>query len=298
MCNIIHFTILHILGPIVKIPKPENDFAAASCRLRPTEIPCPFTLSFVPILYPFHISLSISNSFPPVILRRGDYCHSRRERHFKKEKIMDLLSKNEFELLAKMNNAPAVSIFIPLEREADKHDENRIRLKNQLADAQERLQAKYDWGAREAEQILEPAARLISGSPEQLSARELRDRAWEKVAPQFKRIHLEAAQRFAAQASAGLAVDDLDQVVAAAHFGLVDVLFIAENSAQVWGKFDAQQVAIVPQSSSQTLAEELLDRSAVHTILNGGTVLILPTAEMPSAKSAAALLRAPVNIPA
>lgn len=389
---------------------------------------------------------------------------------------MELLNKEAFTQLAQVEETPAVSIYLPLEREIDQQDQNRIRLKNLLAAAETRLRQQYEWTAPEVADFLQPATRLIEdgrfqgvdgqgmalflapgweaiyilplsfaeavmvghhfylkpllplfladgrfyilalsqneirlleatahsaqemilpdevppslaealkwedpeerlhwhtstapttirqprramfhghgvttqegqkeqilayfrqvdegisellrgegaplvlagvqyllplyqkanhyphllkdgihGNPETLSAAALREQAWEIVVPTFAQARQAAAERYADRQSTDLATDDLEAVVAAAHYGQVDTLFIDEESQQ-WGVFDAGEGRIRQRTEPYT-GTELLDRTAVQTFLQGGTVFSLPPADMPTASPAAALLRAPL----
>lgn len=135
----------------------------------------------------------------------------------------------------------------------------------------------------------------IHGNPETLSAAELQEQAWEIVAPVFAEARQAAANRYADHQESDLVTDDVEAVVAAAHYGQVDVLFI-DQDRQVWGVFDANEGRI-RQRTEPYAGEELLDRTAVQTFLHGGTVFTLPRADMPTTAPAAALLRAPVYTP-
>ncbi len=75
---------------------------------------------------------------------------------------MNLLNHTTFDRLATADATPAISIYLPIEREADKHDQNRIRIKNAIANATERLTADFGKTEPEAEEMLEPAAELIA----------------------------------------------------------------------------------------------------------------------------------------
>lgn len=88
---------------------------------------------------------------------------------------------------------------------------------------------------------------------------------------------------------------DVEKIVAAAHYGQVETVLLAEDT-QIWGTFDAAQ-GVVEQAESEAgeTGQELLERTAVHTFLQGGSVFFLPQAEMPEAAAAVALLRAPVH---
>jgi hypothetical protein len=137
----------------------------------------------------------------------------------------------------------------------------------------------------------------VSGNPEQLSRQILREKAWAVVAPQFDEARQEALARFADQAGSEMGTDVVEEVIAAAHYGQVDTLFMAENG-RYWGSFDETQAAVQSGSRDDGESQELLERTAVNTLLHGGTVYTMPRADMPGEATAAALLRSPLSVSA
>ncbi len=73
---------------------------------------------------------------------------------------MDTFTSNDLRMLAEAQGEHCVSIFMPTHRGGQESQQDRIRLKNLLKDAEERLLAR---GMRrtEAEAMLEPAERLL-----------------------------------------------------------------------------------------------------------------------------------------
>lgn len=393
---------------------------------------------------------------------------------------MDLFDKELFKQLAEVNNTVAVSLYLPLETEVDKHDKNRIRLKNQLAEATDTLKENYDFSTKEVTDLLEPASRLIAngrfttdlelndglaiflsaerseiytlprqfeaqmfigshfyltpllplltengrfyilalsqneirllqasahtienvplgdnipasltealkwedpeaqtqwhtnisshardsrqavfhghggasdenekegieeyfrqvatgidtllngedtplvlagvdyllsiyeqvssyphllkagiaGTPEQLSASTLRKKAWEIVAPHFEQDYQREADRLksAYHANSDLVTDDVENIITAAHYGQVEMLFLDEDG-RYWGRFDAAQGAVTRQRADEPNSQELLERTAVQTILTGGTVYVVTNVHLPIQTTAVAQLRSPV----
>lgn len=137
----------------------------------------------------------------------------------------------------------------------------------------------------------------LHGNPEQFSAQTLRDQAWELVAPLFAQEKDAAISRIAAQRQSELVTEDLEQIIAAAHYGQIELLLLDEE-IQVWGTFDATTGDVQqyqPGDKDEVDSAELVDRTAVYTYLYGGTVYLLPRAEIPGEMPAAALLRVPVS---
>jgi hypothetical protein len=136
----------------------------------------------------------------------------------------------------------------------------------------------------------------IEGSPEGLRAEELRERAWPLVEPHFRQELEAVLAAYGQGAGTGQAVDDIEEVVAAAHHGRVDTLLVAVD-AQVWGTFDPEngKVQVDEQAETQEAGRDdrilLADSAATQTLLNGGTVYALPQEELPTQSPVAALLR-------
>lgn len=138
---------------------------------------------------------------------------------------------------------------------------------------------------------------MVGGNPEQVPLQTLRDKAYAVVAPHFDEARQEAISRFANQAGSEMSTDKLEEVIAAAYYGQVDTLFLAENG-RYWGSFDENQATVQEGSLDDGESQELLERTAVYTLLNGGTVYLMPPTNMPGDAKAAALLRSPLPVPA
>jgi hypothetical protein len=77
---------------------------------------------------------------------------------------MTVLSRDDLRPLLQTSGGPCVSIYLPTFRSGSETQQNPIRYKNLLRAAQERLEG---WGLRppEAEELLEPARRLVDDYP-------------------------------------------------------------------------------------------------------------------------------------
>ncbi len=130
----------------------------------------------------------------------------------------------------------------------------------------------------------------ITGNPEELSEAELHEAVWPLIQPRFEREQRSAAERYRQLAATGQASSDLDEVLSAAEQGRVEILFVALGR-QRWGRSDPasqrSQTRAVPQSGD----EDLLDRAAVQTLLQGGVVYAVEPGEMPAATEVAAIYR-------
>lgn len=75
---------------------------------------------------------------------------------------MNQLSEREIKYLIDAGKGVRVSIFLPVQQEVDKRDENRIRLKNSLQEVQEKMIA-LDYGSSDIEEFVSPARDLVVG---------------------------------------------------------------------------------------------------------------------------------------
>ncbi len=130
----------------------------------------------------------------------------------------------------------------------------------------------------------------IAGNPEELSPRELHNRAWATVRPLFLKAQEEAANRYRELAGTEKASAELEKVLPAAYFGRVETLFVALGQ-QRWGTFDPDPGEIRLHHEAEPGDQDLLDFAAVHTLLNGGTVYALELGEVPDRAPLAAVFR-------
>lgn len=129
-------------------------------------------------------------------------------------------------------------------------------------------------------------------NPGAFGIEDLHRRAWQHVRPYFLAAREEAMSRF----NTLLGNEDpraslsLDEIVKAARFSRVEMLFLAQGET-VWGRYDedADTVSLHERQGRDDI--ELLDYAAVQTLLHGGHVDILPRAEMPRQALSAAIFR-------
>lgn len=128
--------------------------------------------------------------------------------------------------------------------------------------------------------------------PAALDLAELHRETYELVRPLFARRRAEDLERFRALAGSGdpRAATSLPDVLAAAPFGRVEALLVAED-VPVWGVPDAAEgeARIEPEPTAEN--QDLTDYAAVQALLQGGRVHVLPRAEMPAEGALAAILR-------
>jgi hypothetical protein len=132
--------------------------------------------------------------------------------------------------------------------------------------------------------------RGVAGNPEGLRPDELHARAWPLVEPYFRRAREEAIARYLELKGTGRTVNDVGTMVPAAWDGRIEVLFVAIG-VRVWGTFAPATRTIEIGDEAPGRNEDLLNLSAIHTVLNRGTVYAVPSAEMPDDAPGAAVLR-------
>jgi hypothetical protein len=132
----------------------------------------------------------------------------------------------------------------------------------------------------------------LTGNPETLSARELHNRAWELVEPQFNQeleeqiaLYHQLAGREDARASTSL-----KQILIGAHQGRVATLFVALHT-RLWGNYYPDKPAVHVHPEMQPGDQDLLDLAAVQTFANGGQVFAIPQDDIPGDEPLVAIFR-------
>jgi hypothetical protein len=132
----------------------------------------------------------------------------------------------------------------------------------------------------------------IEGSPEELGAEELHEQAWAIMQPLFVAEQEEAAAQYRQLAGAGSeqASNKLEEVVPAAYHGRVETLFIAVGFQQ-WGTFDPATNTVQVHEEADPGDEDLLDFTAIQTLLNSGMVYAVEPQKVPDEALLAAVFR-------
>lgn len=130
----------------------------------------------------------------------------------------------------------------------------------------------------------------IRFNPDSLPADELRALAWQAVEPRYQERLASLREEFEQARSKGAASDDLEQVAEAAPTGRVDTLLI-DADQQIAGRLDCTTGRVELAKLSDPHIEDLLDDLGELVAKNGGTVMVIPTAGMPSRTGLAAIYR-------
>jgi hypothetical protein len=146
---------------------------------------------------------------------------------------------------------------------------------------------------RETTQLPNVLEQSLTKNPEALSPEELHAQAWEIVEPLFLKDQRKAADRFGELQGTGRATFDIREILPAAHDGRVDSIFTARG-VRIWGTYDPETREIKLQDEQEAQrngSEDLIDRAAIQTWLNGGKVFAVDQQEVPQGYATAAIFR-------
>ena len=130
----------------------------------------------------------------------------------------------------------------------------------------------------------------ITGNPEELKAEELHSSAWEIVQPYFEQAEQEVVSRYQELAGTGQTANNLQDVVSAAYYQRIESLFVPVG-VQQWGLFNPSTSEIQLHQKHEPGDEDLMDFTAIHTVLNGGTVYAVEPEKVPGDAPLAAVFR-------
>ncbi len=143
---------------------------------------------------------------------------------------------------------------------------------------------------REANNYPHLVEEAISGNPESLNSTELHAQAWKILQPRFQKSLDETIAKYRQRAGTGLTSVDVSKVISAAANGRVESLLVAAGVNR-WGKFDPANNACELHDEAEPGDEDLLDRAAVETLVNGGTVFAVEPDMVPEGAQLAAVFR-------
>jgi hypothetical protein len=126
--------------------------------------------------------------------------------------------------------------------------------------------------------------------PDSISTDDLRKRAWEIFEPLYHARLAALADDFAVAQSQGLGLDDLAGIGAAAVAGRVATLLI-EADREIGGRIHPGSGTVHLDEAAHKQGDDLLDDLGEWVLKNGGQVVVVPTAHMPTSTGAAAKCR-------
>jgi len=130
----------------------------------------------------------------------------------------------------------------------------------------------------------------IEGNPDQLSPRQLLERARPIVDPIFREPVLRAGDKYGQVVAAGLASCELPEVLRGAHSGRIESLMVARGERR-WGVYIADDDKVETHDEPAPADGDLLDLATRQTLLHGGSVYLMEHDEMPCAGPIAAVFR-------
>ncbi len=133
----------------------------------------------------------------------------------------------------------------------------------------------------------------LAGNAESLRPEELQQAAWEIVEPLFMEDQRREADRYRELAGTGRASNQLEAILPAAHDARIEVLFTARG-VRVWGRYDPESRELhfqEEQEGQRNGSEDLIDRAAIQTWLNGGKVFAIEQKDVPEGRAAVAIFR-------
>lgn len=133
----------------------------------------------------------------------------------------------------------------------------------------------------------------IEGSPDRLGEKDLHDRAWAIVEPQFQDALSQAVGVFHQAAAAGKATADAQQIIPAAYRGELETVFVAQG-LHLWGTLDPSTNRVELHEQQDVGDEDLLNLAAIHTLRHGNTVYALPPEQVPGGGPLAAIPHLPL----
>lgn len=130
----------------------------------------------------------------------------------------------------------------------------------------------------------------ITGSPREVSEKDLQKQAWDIVQPYFQKAQEDAAAKYRQFSNTEHASHNMEEILIAAKQGRVESLFTAVGIQQ-WGRFDPDTNGVLFHQKEETGDEDLLDLAAVLTLLKGGAVYAVEPEKVPDASLLAAVFR-------
>jgi len=131
----------------------------------------------------------------------------------------------------------------------------------------------------------------IPGNPEELSAEDLQTLAWPVVEHYFHKAEQEALTYYGPLRGTGRTTHDIKEAAAAAYNGKVEILFLADDAEEKWGRFDPESNQVHMHQEAESGDEDLFDFTAIQTIINGGSVYLMDRNQLPDSEALAALFR-------
>lgn len=130
---------------------------------------------------------------------------------------------------------------------------------------------------------------ILAGSPEDLSAIQLHEKAWPMIELQLSARDAAVQDRFAQSHATGRTAEGLADVAAAATEGRVELLLLPRGQHR-WARHNQARPTEV-HDERQPGDVDLLDEVALQVLRTGGDVVVMDGEEIPHGATTAAILR-------
>ncbi len=121
----------------------------------------------------------------------------------------------------------------------------------------------------------------ITGNPESDDPSLIHEKAWSVLEGYFNEKYENAKENFNQNLVDGKASFSIHEIVPASIHGKVNTLFVDTEEEIIWGKYDDEKFTINLHEKRQPDSICLLNKVALETFENGGTVYNRPRMEMP-----------------
>jgi hypothetical protein len=233
--------------------------------------------------------------------------------------MMHMPTQSELRALMEPHDDPCVSLFLPICRAGVDTQQNPLRLRNLLQEAEYHLLLN-NLSVTQVAAVLEPLRELVADEAFWLHpddglvvfrALDLFRAYWlpshfKEQAVVTHHFYLrpllpfltrdgcgkrqEVAARYREYAVTGRATNNVREIVPAAYEGRIESLFLAADQEQ-WGMFNLATRALHVHQQARFNDDDLLDVAATQTLLHGGLVYVVERGEMPDEGPLAAVLR-------
>lgn len=130
----------------------------------------------------------------------------------------------------------------------------------------------------------------VDGNPDDLSDEALHQAAWKVVEPIFSQQKEDAMARYRNLLGTDRSSDRIEEIVPAAHMGRIESVFVP-TGLHIWGTFAPENFKVVEARAPGADNEDLLDLTAVQTLLHDGQVYVMAPDEIPGDSLVAATFR-------
>ena len=126
--------------------------------------------------------------------------------------------------------------------------------------------------------------RHVSGNHELTNVLALKELAWQVVRDDFESKDEKARRQFGEFLGAGMASFNLEEIIPAAIGGRTDTLFLRKD-AHIWGKYIPAENKVTVDDANRMGNSDLLNKAAIETVRNGGSVYVVDEGKMPDGTS-------------